>query len=270
MLIGWKLNVNWLSVSIDVGQGIGQAKAGHVGGIHPQGRLDRPWPSEEPQTGEQCPHHIVQQATQARDNEDDFAPHKTRPLPTNTFSHSPAPPVTHFFMAHHIRLQALPPSPALSQHNSPTGLTAATHTNTPLAHHTISTSPSAALRLSSPRPALGAAARPSADAGTPHNVYPALPAPLTGRQSQRPPHNPPPPPHYRWSHNPTQHSITKANTAASDTFAISSVAPKNTLSGFGTWTDATLLPDDFASADGPVSQVGSGPLDHNGSANTIP
>eukprot|EP00536_Pseudo-nitzschia_multiseries_P005744 jgi/Psemu1/13358/gm1.13358_g len=56
---------------------------------------------------------------------------------------------------------------------------------------------------------------------------------------------------------------------AFDTFVIS-VAPKNTVPLFCTWTDTTLLSDDFASSTNPTSHAGSAPLDHNGSAGSIP
>eukprot|EP00536_Pseudo-nitzschia_multiseries_P005011 jgi/Psemu1/11523/gm1.11523_g len=209
---------------------------------------------------------------------------------------SPRVPRNAFFMAHHIHLQALPPPP-LSQHFSPTGgLTAATHTNTPLAPHATSTSTSAALRLSSLRPTLSAVARPSADASTPTRSTRHFQCPcptanhgkyrMTTTNSEPPRHiayiaqtPPPATPHTAvnvahslvpW-YNFTGASLVGAHThsiqaealvyflaAAFNTFAIS-VAPKNTPSGFCTWTSATLLPDNFASAGDPTSQVGSGP-----------
>eukprot|EP00536_Pseudo-nitzschia_multiseries_P004820 jgi/Psemu1/10956/gm1.10956_g len=55
---------------------------------------------------------------------------------------------------------------------------------------------------------------------------------------------------------------------AFNTSAIS-IAPKNILSLFPTWTDAALLPGNFTSVTDPASQVGSHPLHHNGSTNSI-
>eukprot|EP00536_Pseudo-nitzschia_multiseries_P019447 jgi/Psemu1/60769/gm1.60769_g len=49
-----------------------------------------------------------------------------------------------------------------------------------------------------------------------------------------------------------------------------SIAPKNTVALFHTCTDATLLPDIFASAMDPTSQVGSETICHDDSFNTVP
>eukprot|EP00536_Pseudo-nitzschia_multiseries_P008516 jgi/Psemu1/20584/gm1.20584_g len=166
-----------------------------------------------------------------------LTPHKTRPFTTNTLSQPPASPVMHLSMAHHICLQALVPMPPFSQHFSPKGLTAATHTTTSLAHHATGGTPtSTALGLSSPRPAPGAAARPSAHAGTPqtstwHCQRPCCPTATHGEyrmtttngkpqcfthhpgtspnrhhwplHTQSPTPHSPPHYYYRWSHRPT-------------------------------------------------------------------
>eukprot|EP00536_Pseudo-nitzschia_multiseries_P002755 jgi/Psemu1/6236/gm1.6236_g len=82
---------------------------------------------------------------------------------------------------------------------------------------------------------------------------------------------PPPPPTLVGVHIDSIHAEALASfpSLTFAAFAIS-ITPKNTVTLFRTWTYDTLLPGDFISAASPASQVRSPPLDHNGSANSMP